>query len=144
MLKIDRFSKTVLNLHESNLLGQIPESKDTEKVPFQLKSRFLRQKSRLFGPKNRLFEAKKPTFWAEKLTFLTSNRILPPDSVVAFSITVCTVQVSLDGKDRWGHTPLSEAERFGHAQVVGLLKSSHPEAEREVTDLPIEVTDPRS
>ncbi len=52
------------------------------------------------------------------------------------------MQVSLDGQDRWGHTPLSEAERFGHAQVVGLLKSSLQEAEREVSDL--EVTDSRS
>ncbi len=60
-----------VNWHESNLLGPIQESKDTEKVTFQLKSRFLRQKSRLFGPKNRLFEAKKPTFWAEKPTGFT-------------------------------------------------------------------------
>jgi ankyrin repeat protein len=32
------------------------------------------------------------------------------------------VQVSLTKEDRWGHTPLSEAERFGHTSVARLLR----------------------
>jgi hypothetical protein len=136
-----------LNWHELNILGPIPNRKYGQWTMISYlsagKSAF-RCKSRLFLAKKPTFRGKKPTFWAGKPTFHTSNRIWPPDSVAAFSRTVCTVQVSLDGKDRWGHTPLSEAERFGHAHIVGLLKSSHQAAEREVIDLPIEVTDPWS
>jgi ankyrin repeat protein len=32
------------------------------------------------------------------------------------------MQVSLTKEDRWGHTPLSEAERFGHTSVARLLR----------------------
>ena len=34
----------------------------------------------------------------------------------------CGVQVSLAKEDRWCHTPLSEAERFGHTAVARLLR----------------------
>ncbi len=119
-----------LNWHESNLLGPIPNRQYGHcKLPFSCKVGFSRQKAAILVRK------------ADVSHFYQN---LAPGFFAAFSITVCTVQVSLDGKDRWGHTPLSEAERFGHSHIVGLLKSSHQEAEREVTDQPIEVTDPRS
>lgn len=42
---------------------------------------------------------------------------------VEFLLKVC--QVDPSSQDRWGHTALSEAQRFGHKPVADLLEKWH-------------------
>lgn len=39
---------------------------------------------------------------------------------VNFLLSQC--DVPFDVKDRWGHTPMAEAEKFGHHAIINFLK----------------------